>query len=65
MRPRAQTAGAGVPTRRDNSPRTAREAGRITVAIMSSEERWMYRIIALVVFSLFAVLAYGHIPRGG
>jgi hypothetical protein len=27
--------------------------------------RWMYRLIVLALFVLFAVIAYGHIPGGG
>jgi hypothetical protein len=32
---------------------------------MATVERWMYRVIALMLLALVFVLAYGHIPRGG
>jgi hypothetical protein len=32
---------------------------------MSVPEKWMYRLIALLLFTLFAVIAAGHIPKGG
>jgi uncharacterized membrane protein len=31
---------------------------------MDTTERWMYRVIALMIFALFAVLAAGHVPGG-
>jgi hypothetical protein len=30
---------------------------------MSAPEKWMYRLIALMLFALFAVIAAGHIPH--
>jgi uncharacterized membrane protein len=31
---------------------------------MDPTERWMYRVIGLLIFALFAVLVAGHIPGG-
>jgi len=33
--------------------------------MMSTGERWMYRVIGLTLIGLFVVMAIGHIPSGG
>jgi len=32
---------------------------------MSTAEKWLLRAVALSLFALWAVIAIGHIPRGG
>jgi hypothetical protein len=32
---------------------------------MSTPEKWLYRVIAVLLLLLFAAIAAGHIPKGG
>jgi hypothetical protein len=48
----------------DNGPRSAR-ADPSSNDPMSTVEKWMYRVIAVLLLLLFAAIAAGHIPKGG
>jgi len=47
----------------DNRPQAA-SAGRYIPSHMDPAERWMYRVIALMIFALVVVLVAGHVPGG-
>lgn len=63
--PQPVTARARLLPRCDNAPRDRRRASWHLMTAMASIEKWMYRVIFLMLLALLFVLAYGHIPRGG